>query len=98
MNFTDEQLARVWLQCAPMGAWNRLDALRKERGGALNVWRNFTPALYETLGHENFAVLADSRAVRCGPVLRALEARGWREFASGGGLVLLTAEDTEGMP
>ena len=74
MDFTDEQMARVWLQCAPMGAWNRLDALRKERGGALNVWRQFTPALYETLGHENFAVLADSRAVRCGPVLRALEA------------------------
>ena len=74
MDFTDEQLARVWLQCAPMGAWNRLDALRKEWGGALNVWRQFTPALYETLGHENFAALADSRAVRCGPVLRALEA------------------------
>ena len=74
MNFTDEKLARIWLQCAPMGAWNRLDALGQEWGGALNVWRQFTPALYETLGHENFAVLADSRAVRCGPVLRALEA------------------------
>ena len=74
MEFTDEQLARIWLQCAPMGAWNRLDALGQEWGGALNVWRQFTPALYETLGHENFALLADSRAVRCGPVLRALEA------------------------
>ncbi len=74
MGFTDEQLARVWLQCAPMGAWNRLNALKKEWGGALGVWRQFTPALYETLGHENFAALADSRAVRCGPVLRALEA------------------------
>ncbi len=74
MEFTDEQLARIWLQCAPMGAWNRLKALRKAMGGALNVWRDFTPALYETLGHENFAVLADSRAVRCGPVLREMEA------------------------
>ena len=74
MDFTDEQLARIWLQCAPMGAWNRLNALRETMGGALGVWRQFTPALYETLGHENFAALADSRAVRCGPVLRALEA------------------------
>ena len=74
MDFTDEQLARIWLQCAPMGAWNRLDALRQAMGGALGVWRQFTPALYEALGHENFSVLADSRAVRCGPVLRALEA------------------------
>ena len=73
MDFTDEQLARVWLQCAPMGAWNRLNALRESMGGALEVWRRFTPVLYETLGHENFSVLADSRAVRCGPILRALE-------------------------
>ena len=74
MEFSDEQLARVWLQCAPMGAWNRLSALKETMGGALGVWRQFTPALYNTLGHENFAVLADSRAVRCGPVLRAMEA------------------------
>ena len=31
-------------------------------------------------------------------LLRELEARGWRESDSGGGLVLLTAEETEGMP
>ncbi|MBR3739133.1 MAG: DNA-processing protein DprA [Clostridia bacterium] len=74
MGFTDEQLARIWLQCAPMGAWNRLTALRETMGGALGVWRQFTPALYETLGHDIFAILADSRAVRCGPVLRTLEA------------------------
>ena len=73
MDFTDEQLARVWLQCAPMGAWNRLSALRETMGGALGVWRQFTPALYESLGHENFSVLADSRAVRCGPILRMLD-------------------------
>ena len=73
MNFTDEQLSRIWLQCAPMGAWNRLNALKKELGGALGVWQHFTPALYEALGHENFSLLADSRSVRCGPVLRALE-------------------------
>ncbi len=72
MDFTDEQLARIWLQCAPMGAWNRLKALREAMGGALSVWRQFTPALYETLGQENFSLLADSRAVRCGPVVRAL--------------------------
>ena len=31
-------------------------------------------------------------------LLRELEARGWREFGSGGGLVLLRAEGTEGVP
>ena len=73
MHFTDEQLARIWLQCAPMGAWNRLNALKEKWGSALEVWRHFTPELYESLGHENFSALADSRAVRCGPVLRAME-------------------------
>ena len=73
MTFTDEQLARLWLQCAPMGAWNRLNALKEEWGSALGVWQHFTSAFYEQLGHETFSLLADSRAVRCGPVIRALE-------------------------
>lgn len=71
---SEEQLARVWLQCAPMGAWNRLNALKKELGGALGVWKRFTPEYYDLLGPENFSYLADSRAIRCGPVLRQIEA------------------------
>ena len=71
---SDEQLARIWLQCAPMGAWNRLAALREQWGGALEVWKHFTPEVYSLLGPENFSLLADSRAVRCGPALRQLKA------------------------
>ncbi len=74
MNYSKEQLARIWLQCAPMGAWNRLDQLKETFGGALGVWENFTPALYDAVGAEAFSLLADSRASRCGPILRALEA------------------------
>ncbi len=98
MDFTDEQLARVWLQCAPMGAWNRLNALREACGGALGVWRQFTPALYETLGHENFALLADSRAVRCGPVLRALEALNAKALFLGDGVYPAALSTIENPP
>ena len=59
-----------------MGAWNRLEALKEKWGGALQVWKHFTPEVYAYLGPENFSFLADSRAVRCSPVLRQLEALG----------------------
>ena len=74
MAYSKEQLARIWLQCAPMGAWNRLDQLRETYGGALGVWDHFTPELYDLLGAETFSLLADSRAARCGPILRWMEA------------------------
>lgn len=73
MDLTKEQLARVWLQCAPMRAWARLDALRDKFGGAQGVWDHFTPELYAALGPDTFSALADSRAGRCGAVLRQLE-------------------------
>lgn len=57
-----------------MGAWNRLQGLKEKWGSALEVWKRFTPEVYELLGPENFSFLADSRAVRCGPALRQLEA------------------------
>ncbi len=74
MAYSKEQLARLWLQCAPMGAWNRLDQLRDTHGGPLGVWEHFTPALYDLLGAEHFSLLADSRAARCGPILRQMDA------------------------
>jgi len=83
MAYTKEQLARIWLQCAPMGAWNRLDGLKEKFGGALGVWENFTPALYPLLGEENFPLLADSRAARCGPVLSRLDALGAKALFRG---------------
>ena len=73
MDLSREQLARLWLQCAPMGAWNRLNSLKEEQGGAMGVWDSFTPQYYELLGPENFSYLADLRAKRCAPVLRALD-------------------------
>ncbi len=96
MQLTDEELSRVWLQCAPMGAWNRLNALREKWGGALEVWKKFSPELYALLGPDNYARLADSRAVRCGPVLRQLEALDARPLFWGSGSypsALLSIED-----
>lgn len=76
MDLSRDKLARLWLQCAPMGAWARLEGLREELGGALGVWENFTPRYYEPLGPDTFSYLADLRAARCGPVLRQLDALG----------------------
>lgn len=76
MELSREQLARVWLQCAPMGAWARLEGLKEKHGGALGVWESFTPQYYELLGAENFSYLADLRASRCASVLRELDALG----------------------
>ena len=73
MELSKEQLARVWLQCAPMGAWARLEGLKDKHGGALGVWENFTPQYYELLGAENFSYLADLRASRCAAALRELD-------------------------
>ncbi len=84
MAYSKEQLARIWLQCAPMGAWNRLDQLRETLGGALGVWEHFTPKLYDLLGPETFSLLADSRAARCGPLLRRLDALGAQALFYGG--------------
>ena len=80
---TKEQLARIWLQCAPMGAWNKLSALKERLGGAAGVWDHFTPALYEYLGEAVVTRLADTRANRCGPILRQLEALEARPFFLG---------------
>ena len=71
-----EQLARLWLQCAPMNAWNRVAALKRRYGSALGVWEDFTPAHYDFLGPEAFSYLADTRANRCAQILLALDETG----------------------
>lgn len=76
MELSREQLARVWLQCAPMSVWNKLGGLKEKHGGALGVWAHFTPQYYELLGPEAFARLADLRAAKCGPILNALDSLG----------------------
>lgn len=74
MQYTKAQLARIWLRCAPLNAWRRLDKLKEKLGTAENVWDAFTPVYYHEVGPEYFALLADLRANRLAPVLSAMEA------------------------
>ena len=74
MQYTKAQLARIWLRCAPLNAWRRLDKLKEKLGTAENVWDAFTPVYYHEIGPEYFAFLADLRANRLAPVLSAMEA------------------------
>lgn len=78
MDYSKEQLARIWLQSAPMNGWNKLSALKKKLGGALAVWEQFTPVLYDALGPQLFAELADRRMHRCSDVLALLSQCGAR--------------------
>lgn len=74
MDYSKEQVARIWLQCAPMGAWNRLRDWRKHLGGPQQVWDVFSPDFYSLLGEAAYARMADSRAQQCGNILAQLEA------------------------
>ncbi len=73
MEFNEERLARLWLQAAPMGAWNKIIALKEKYGGARGVWDHFSPALYDVLGESAYALLADLKRTGCREILRALE-------------------------
>ncbi len=84
MVLSKEQLARVWLQCAPMGARARLEGLKAEQGGALGVWESFASQYYELLGEENFSYLADLRDSCCASVLRELDSLDARPVFLGG--------------
>ena len=77
------QLARLWLQCAPMSAWNKLHQLLEKYGSAQALWDDFTPAHYELLGPEAFSFLADSRANHCAAIIRALNETGAYPVFSG---------------
>lgn len=78
MSYDLSRLSRIWLRCAPIGAWNRLDEIVRRLGGAQALWNAFTPAYYQTLGAEAFSLLADLRANRLCHVLRQMEACGVR--------------------
>ena len=73
MEFTAEKLARIWLQSAPMGAWNKILSLKEKYGGAPGVWNHFSPGLYDSLGESAYAVLADLKRTKCREIIRALE-------------------------
>ncbi|MBQ4075099.1 MAG: DNA-processing protein DprA [Clostridia bacterium] len=73
MDYTNEQLARIWLQAAPMGAWSRLDQLQQLHGGPLALWDQFSPAFYDLLGESAFSLLADLKRSRCREVLQAMD-------------------------
>ncbi|MBE5786658.1 MAG: DNA-protecting protein DprA [Clostridiales bacterium] len=85
MAYTDEQLARIWLQCAPMGVWNKLQGLRQAFDGPLGVWQHFTPDFYDLLGENAFGLLADLRRSRCREVLSALDSLSARPLFFGDG-------------
>lgn len=72
MELTKEQLARVWLQCAPMNVWSRLRQWREQLGGAEQVWDVFSPDFYDLLGESAYADLADARAKQCRDTLTQL--------------------------
>lgn len=73
MELNKEQLARIWLQCAPMNAWNRLRDWSDQLGGPEQVWDVFSPDFYPMLGESAYATLADNRADRCSKLLSKLD-------------------------
>lgn len=83
MAYTKEQLARIWLQCAPMAAWTRLRAWQEQLGGPEQMWDLFSPDFHALLGDDVYASLADSREESCRTILRQLEALGARPLFLG---------------
>ena len=79
-------------RCGVYSAWFPASSAADNLPRLLEFWELFPERVPKRIavGTENAAAAE--------LLLRELEARGWREFASGGGLVLLTAEETEGMP
>ena len=72
MEYTNEQLARIWLQSAPMSAWSRLNQLKEIHGSALGVWDHFSPALFDALGESTFSLPCTRRLVPPGQAGRQL--------------------------
>lgn len=73
MDYTKDQLARMWLRLAPTEAWPRLDRFRQQLGTAENVWDLFSEDWYPLVGEEAFAILHDARESHCSLLLRQLE-------------------------
>ncbi len=74
MEYTKEQLARIWLRCAPVASWRKLDKLKEKLGSAQEVWNHFTPVHYNELGPDTFATLADLRSEKMRSVLQCMNA------------------------
>ena len=72
MSFTKEQLARIWLQCAPMAVWNRIREWKTHLGGPEQIWDVFSPDFHAMLGDPAYAQMADSRAHQCSQILYQL--------------------------
>ena len=79
-------------RCGAYSAWFPASSAADNLPRLLEFWELFPERVPKRIavGTENAAAAE--------LLLRELEARGWRECGSGGGLVLLTAEETEGMP
>ena len=76
MQFSENQLARLWLQCAPMGAWNKLSELKEKWGGAWALWQHFSPQYAPLLGEGVFSQLCALRDEKCASILRRMEELG----------------------
>ena len=96
MDLTKEQLARIWLQCAPMAVWNKLREWQEHLGGPEQLWDVFSPDFHSMLGDQVFSQMADMRANRCRDVLYQLDALGAKPLFLGSGdypAVLSTIEN-----
>lgn len=74
MEYTTEQVCRIWLQSAPMGAWNKIQSLKEKYGGPEGLWQHFSPGLYDILGEAAFPILSDLKRTRCREILKHLDA------------------------
>ena len=73
MEYTKEQLARMWMQCAPMSAWKKLQEWTRHLGGAEQLWDVFSPDFHAMLGDQAYADLSDARESRCSKLLYQLD-------------------------
>lgn len=78
MDYTKEKLSRIWLQCAPMNAWNRLQEWKQQLGGPEQLWDVFSPDFRSMLGDNAYTALHSAREIRCEGTLRSLEKLGAR--------------------
>lgn len=83
MDYTKEQLARIWLQSAPMNAWTRIREWKEHLGGPEQVWDVFSPDFAPLLGEQTYALMADRRSSRCADILYQLSSLNARALFRG---------------
>ena len=79
-------------RCGAFSAWFPGVLAAENLPRLLHYWELFPDRVPE------FLVIGTEDAPAAELLLRELEARGWREFGSGGGFLLLRAEEMESMP